>query len=677
MTNCYLILFVYIVSTVHAQNLEKLPQVTTISSVNLTTPKSKEILNKTKLIKHRRKLFYPSSSKKSIYCSCDLTVNACDLNCCCDQSCTDQDRKLFSHCKSIEKDDENLNFCIDKNILYSNNTNYEGKKFNLDLFCIASDNRKQAKILKDRKPITSISEYRKIAVDVKSIWSEKTKKTNVQQSVDLLPIFGDPIWAIRVNRIKLSIEEKFTLPFSAMIEDAFCDSFKEAKYLQNSIHSCLREVTNLEIECQSNVFLKPSIYYENIYIKKLGQFEYDIDKVKKDNQFREDANDTLSLQFESDNDNNMFSSANEFRYVLMDEPDCVAMNECIAIDYQSDEVFSFPHLQKQLDGSVHCTDVVNEVHYTFYYYPEDGIESVAVNFKYHNLTRSKSFRQKFSVTFKARQGKSINKTESLIELSGNPGYQFGKPVLFRNENINHTLPLNYNHLIYTNYYGQCNNHTFSVEPIKFGINRRAGCMINITSLYLERSSQSICQSMQEKISYFIDGESKVLTHVGVFGNSNISISSDWIAILMDNEAQIQQFKSVPRFTSDAKCPAIITGLSIEIFYTYVGSQAQPQAKIISMTKKYHSPREIRMRCKSLFCKKDYHFPLVELSNSVSFVLINSIPQTIYASPPVIDFHLPADFFYPFSANNQLSYLNDNHNFKLNIVITVLLIVVLV
>lgn len=31
-------------------------------------------------------------------CPCDLTGNACDVNCCCDLDCTSDDREVFSGC---------------------------------------------------------------------------------------------------------------------------------------------------------------------------------------------------------------------------------------------------------------------------------------------------------------------------------------------------------------------------------------------------------------------------------------------------------------------------------------------------------------------------------------------------------------------------------------------------
>ncbi len=36
------------------------------------------------------------------YCSCDISVDTCDVNCCCDVDCTESDVKAFSDCLKAE-----------------------------------------------------------------------------------------------------------------------------------------------------------------------------------------------------------------------------------------------------------------------------------------------------------------------------------------------------------------------------------------------------------------------------------------------------------------------------------------------------------------------------------------------------------------------------------------------
>ena len=35
-------------------------------------------------------------------CTCDLTVNACDVNCCCDPDCSSADQDAFTECRDSD-----------------------------------------------------------------------------------------------------------------------------------------------------------------------------------------------------------------------------------------------------------------------------------------------------------------------------------------------------------------------------------------------------------------------------------------------------------------------------------------------------------------------------------------------------------------------------------------------
>ena len=34
-------------------------------------------------------------------CTCDLTKDGCDVNCCCDEECSADDRAVFSYCEDV------------------------------------------------------------------------------------------------------------------------------------------------------------------------------------------------------------------------------------------------------------------------------------------------------------------------------------------------------------------------------------------------------------------------------------------------------------------------------------------------------------------------------------------------------------------------------------------------
>jgi hypothetical protein len=54
-------------------------------------------------------LVTPSSN----VCSCNLTLQACDTNCCCDPDCSDELKALFSSCDTQASNVPELNYCMD------------------------------------------------------------------------------------------------------------------------------------------------------------------------------------------------------------------------------------------------------------------------------------------------------------------------------------------------------------------------------------------------------------------------------------------------------------------------------------------------------------------------------------------------------------------------------------
>ncbi|KFM79292.1 Tectonic-1, partial [Stegodyphus mimosarum] len=88
-------------------------------------------------------------------CSCDLLLNACDINCCCDHDCNEEDIKVFSKCHSqILIPDKN--YCYQKDIIFRNNTIYKMEKDpESSLFCIVHDNFKEHLRFKDLPIIRS------------------------------------------------------------------------------------------------------------------------------------------------------------------------------------------------------------------------------------------------------------------------------------------------------------------------------------------------------------------------------------------------------------------------------------------------------------------------------------------------------------------------------------------
>ncbi|XP_075210242.1 uncharacterized protein LOC142317568 [Lycorma delicatula] len=81
------------------------------------------------------------------YCECDIMKDECDINCCCDEDCSSQDKQMFSYCSSALLADSlalsiDYRHCYTSHFLYDNNTKLLKvvKQNSHNLFCIAIDN---------------------------------------------------------------------------------------------------------------------------------------------------------------------------------------------------------------------------------------------------------------------------------------------------------------------------------------------------------------------------------------------------------------------------------------------------------------------------------------------------------------------------------------------------------
>lgn len=65
------------------------------------------------------------NSTDVLFCTCDLTLNACDVNCCCDSECSAEDLLVFTSCdEALLASSSEVNYCLPKTTLFSANSPY-------------------------------------------------------------------------------------------------------------------------------------------------------------------------------------------------------------------------------------------------------------------------------------------------------------------------------------------------------------------------------------------------------------------------------------------------------------------------------------------------------------------------------------------------------------------------
>ncbi|XP_049785025.1 tectonic-1 isoform X2 [Schistocerca cancellata] len=73
-------------------------------------------------------------------CACDLELNSCDINCCCDADCSEEDRLVFLRCEEKPPLPPDPRYCYRTQFIYKNNTKYKLTTTSNGLFCIVKEN---------------------------------------------------------------------------------------------------------------------------------------------------------------------------------------------------------------------------------------------------------------------------------------------------------------------------------------------------------------------------------------------------------------------------------------------------------------------------------------------------------------------------------------------------------
>ena len=532
-------------------------------------------------------------------CSCDLTKNWCDVDCCCDEDCSEGDKKSFGECIETHTTFYDPKYCYNNFIIYVNNAKVTVEKTANNLFCIVYDNVMQRSVYEDRKPITNLNDFFKNKPIHNYGWNIDYSKQNVMivsqkfQSGHTINIIE------KVNDLENHLT--WQLPTSILFENHQCNSYDPVKYMHDFSSHCIRKVNHLQNDCKKNKYFNAKLY--------------------------------KSFYFQTNTSCKIFSGTTKN---IKDDFD----SNCTGITGEAIE----PRFEQNI-----CKNVVKNIRYTVFHNGAEGIIDVNVDFEYINLNVNiETFQQNFSVNF-LWYNVSYENTEIL---SGNPGYHLSKPILAGAlSNDLSSINKSEGYLVLQNTENGFCHSKRQYELIKFGINTRSGCLFMINNLNVHQGD--ICEQIQFEIWKILETNNH-LDHIGVYGNSNISrVSTDWTPLLNDSHFGSQ---TIPSLTNDGKCSFLVVGVSINLLYANVGQVSQPQTKLFGAIKKYHIENDVIVKCNSMYCTDDN---VIELSHSVSFYDLTHSSKPEYAMPPVIRLQLPDDFFYPFLTSKSQSLLSND------------------
>lgn len=605
------------------------------------------------------------SSSQVVYCTCDLHPAVCDIDCCCDHKCSDRDKRLFARCLEHKVTDDDEFSCYSTSVMYSvSSFNQFVTSSSSKLFCIEWDNVKKQEFFPDRKPFTSVAEVRKMQSRHSFGWHETRDQRTGSPSRRQFLRSGDVLHLLSTSSQNIGSQfslQKWSLPHSLLSGSGLCDSRRPIRFLQSVTTSCLRYIFSLQENCKT--FLNESEFEGRFVRRQSGDpVSSLVQQVLKE---RSDGSSPTTISPDSQVDQ------------------CLPHHHCLSLRDNSSPSIKSHFLSGQQPS---CLNAVRGVSHQVFYDADDGIVRIETEIQRINLTGSRGYlRQFFRVTFtplvpqESENGTDTSQDQEERELSGNPGYMRSAPlltaVLSRDRTGNESSwegivrqKLQIPNLSRAD--GLCSADLIKMRDVSFGLNFRSSCFVQTSSLSSLPTSTShaegeagLCARLQQHLTSIVGPESNV-THVAVYGNANVSLMSQWLPILSHTEwPQVRDASKTPSLSPAGECPLLVTGLSLEVYFALTGLTDEPQAKILSVIRKYTSQAGVKISTSA----DSGH--VVEVLTSVSFFDMTHSRRTSFAPAPVLRLQLPADFFYPFfissSAHLQPSLL----------VLTVLLLVI--
>ncbi|XP_057602378.1 tectonic-2 isoform X3 [Hippopotamus amphibius kiboko] len=191
------------------------------------------------------------------------------------------------------------------------------------------------------------------------------------------------------------------------------------------------------------------------------------------------------------------------------------------------------------------------------------------------------------------------------ELSGNPGYQLGKPV--RALNTNRMSNVTTLHLWQSAGRGLCTSAAF--KPILFGENALSGCL-------LEVGINENCTQLRENAVELLDSLIQA-THVAMRGNSNYGDLSDgWLEIISADAPEAGA--DPPASNASGVCLDVPARLNIRILFSDAGAvEGMTQQEILGIETRFSSVTW-QFQC-GLTCEDEAD--LFPISASIQFIKI--------------------------------------------------------
>ncbi|CAK1603133.1 unnamed protein product [Parnassius mnemosyne] len=406
-------------------------------------------------------------------CYCNFMYKQCDINCCCDDDCSEEENKLFRRCRTHLF--VNVRNQWPRNLLTCGENDVSGIFGNL--FCIAKTN------LPDKRAAVPQKFFERVINDT-FVWHNNNHNTDVESYKFTKNLYrnGDPVWLLKNTSI-------YYIDFPAPFVNNYCSIRRPIKFLQNEETQCLVKLMELEM----------------FRILKT------IDESKVINIANNSLNSTAM------NCSNLHCT--NWTVIYCDEDDCLDFNKT---------------LHEPMCTASFCKNIAFRIEYAFYVYDSKIVNATVKLFAKNIPIAIQYITQKISVKFYMGNTSSeriIKLSGTPGYITGLPIITSFTESNHTNQFFNSDHQNNY--LTYPdNKHGLCVKTKNTKKVLLFGLNKRMKCKISIRYISSSNATEA-CLNVQTHINKMLSVQNKV--YVSPYGNPNNVKDDDWLPIKLKSQ----------------------------------------------------------------------------------------------------------------------------------------------
>lgn len=288
----------------------------------------------------------------------------------------------------------------------------------------------------------------------------------------------------------------------------------------------------------------------------------------------------------------------------------------------------------------HCTNIALNIDYIFYCSQSKIINATIKLYPQKVSSAMPLMIQEINIKFVITN----NSPDKFIEMSGNPGYLSGLPVIVSYSPTNHTE--NFFNSTSTRKYmaypdnknGFCAMSNATHNFVIFQSNKRLKCRFQYVQHFQQFNETDICHKIYETIKELLQLNDKIF--VAPFGNPQNVKDDEWLPLQGDMRGEPVYGEYNDRQTK-LHCYNMVTGKSLIFTFAGLGDKTK-NIRILNAKSELHV--------------QNVTFNVEDISTvlTIDTMFIDQTKPSVYeyAAGPHLDIHLPKDFFFPFHQYNS-------------------------